>query len=187
MNRSALPNLITFLRLLLAVPLVLLLLNRQYSAALVVLVVAGLSDGIDGFLARRYNSLSRLGAILDPLSDKVLLVSAYVTLGWLGDLPLWLVGLVMLRDVVIVAGAVAYQLLFNYVEIEPTSVSKINTLFQILLLLLVLVVKGAYPMAAIWVDTLVYTVAFTTLYSGSHYVWVWSRRAVAQRRENSRE
>ena len=109
MKRSDIPNIITVFRFLLVPPVVLLLLNHRYGAALIVFGVAGFSDALDGFLAKRYGWSSRMGAIMDPLADKLLLVASFVTLGWLGLIPPWLVALVILRDVVIVIGAMIYH------------------------------------------------------------------------------
>src|SRR3990172_3309285 len=105
MGLKDIPNIISLLRMALVPPVVILLLNGYYGWALLVFVSAGLSDGLDGYLAKRFGWRSRLGAILDPLADKLLLVASYLTLGWLGQLPLWLVAVVVGRDIVIVAGA----------------------------------------------------------------------------------
>jgi cardiolipin synthase len=111
---SDIPNIITVFRFLLVPPLVLLLLNHQYGAALIVFGVAGFSDALDGFLAKRYGWSSRMGALMDPLADKLLLVSSFVTLGWLGWIPLWLVALVILRDVIPVDRYTAVQRAGNH-------------------------------------------------------------------------
>lgn len=187
MNRTSIPNIITIFRLLLAVPLVISLLDRSYQTALGILMIAALSDAVDGYLARHYNWLTRLGAILDPLSDKVLLVSSFITLGVMGDLPVWLVAMVLVRDIVIVSGAVAYQMNFGYVAMTPTFISKTNTLFQIVLLLAVILANGLYPLSAVAIDSLIYVTAFTTGYSGINYVWVWSHRALKNRRGKDNE
>lgn len=178
---SFLPNLITGLRILLIPPFLWLLLQGNHGSALILFVLAGLSDGVDGFLAKRYGWRSRLGAVLDPLADKLLMLCAYLALGRLGALPWWLVGIVLLRDGVIVAGALAYYRLFGVYEMEPLLVSKLNTALQIALVLMVLwalAFGGVPPTLLHW---LVYAVGLTTLASGSAYVWVWSRRALLKR------
>lgn len=180
MRRAAIPNLITGARLLLAIPMVWLLWHRDYHAALYVMVVAGLSDGVDGYIARRYHWTSRLGGILDPLSDKVLLVAGFITLGLLGDLPVWLVLVVILRDLVIILGAVAFHFIRGRFDMEPTFVSKTNTLFQIVLLLAVVLRGGGYPLPEPLLSSLLWVVFFTTLYSGVNYVWIWGRRAMGR-------
>ena len=138
MKARDIPNVITAFRFLLVAPVVVLLLQERFTAALIVFGVAGFSDGLDGFLAKRYNWRSRLGGIMDPLADKLLLVSSFVTLGWLGLIPAWLVLLVILRDLVIVAGAAFYHLRIEQFEAEPSIASKLNTATQILLVLAVL-------------------------------------------------
>ena len=179
MRARDIPNLITLFRIVLVVPVVLALLAEHYLLALLLAVVAGLSDGIDGWLARRFDWHSRLGAILDPIADKLLLVSCYLSLGWVGVLPSWLVVLVIGRDLVILTGAVAYHLLIGRLQVEPTLISKLNTFFQIVLVVAVMISLGLYPLTPSLLQTLLYAVAVSTIISGSHYVWVWSRRALA--------
>jgi cardiolipin synthase (CMP-forming) len=170
------------MRLLLVPPLIALLVLGEYTAALALFLLAGLSDGADGFLARRYGWTSRLGSILDPLADKLLHISAYLTLGALGHLPLWLVVLVIARDVLIVGGGLAYHLLIGRYDLEPRVLSKLNTLLQMMLVLAVLVSLGAVALPSALLDALVLAVAASTLASGAEYVWIWSGRAWAQSR-----
>ncbi len=178
MKASDLPNIITIFRFLLVPPLVLLLLNHRYGTALIVFGVAGFSDALDGFLAKRYGWTSRAGAIMDPLADKLLLVSSFVTLGWLGWIPLWLVAVVILRDTVIVIGALIYHWYVAYLETTPpTLVSKLNTFAQIMLVLAVMFSQSVQDLPCLWIDVLLYSVLVTTIWSGLDYVWVWGRRA----------
>lgn len=172
------PNIISLLRILLVLPVVWLLLNREYSWALMLFFIAGISDGIDGYLAKRNNWQSRLGSILDPLADKLLLISSYMTLGWLGNIPMWLVFFVLLRDLVIIIGAVAYHVRFGEFEMTPTVISKINTFFQILLVLAVVFSLGLYALPGHTLEYLSYAVLATTLLSGADYVWVWGQKAL---------
>jgi cardiolipin synthase len=178
---SDLPNIITFLRFLLLPPVVLLLLNHRYDAALLVFAVAGFSDALDGYLAKRYHWTSRLGALLDPLADKLMLVSGFVTLAWLGLIPSWLVALIILRDVVIVTGAIVYHMRIEKLEAAPSVVSKLNTFAQILLILAVMFSQGFRQLPSFWMDALIYVVLLTTLWSGLDYVWTWGRRAWLRR------
>jgi len=129
------PNIISIIRILLVLPFVVLILRQEFTWALVLFFVAGVSDGIDGYLAKHNNWTSRLGSILDPLADKLLLVSSFITLGWLNILPVWLVAAVLLRDLAIISGGLAYHVLVGRYEMEPTIVSKLNTFFQIMLVL----------------------------------------------------
>jgi len=140
--------------------------------------VAGLSDGLDGFLARRFDWRSRLGGIMDPLADKLLVVSSFVTLGWLGLIPAWLVLLVILRDLVIIAGATFYHMRIEQFDAEPSVASKLNTAAQVLLVLAVLYSSGIQALPVMLMDVLLYGVLVTTLWSGFDYVWTWGRRAM---------
>jgi cardiolipin synthase len=171
------PNLITGLRILLVIPMMLLLARGEYLAVLGLFAVAGLSDGIDGYLARRYDWRTPLGALLDPLADKLMLVGLYLALGWGGMLPWWLVGLVVLRDVVIVTGALAYRRYCGDLTMEPSLTSKVNTLFQILLGLAAIAAAHSELMPTWGLNGLVGVVVLTTLWSGTDYVWRWGRRA----------
>jgi cardiolipin synthase len=172
-----LPNILTVFRFLLVPPVVMLMLKDEFMPALVLFAVAGFSDALDGFLARRYHWTSRIGGLMDPLADKLLMVSSYLTLGWLGLIPLWLVGLVILRDLVIVTGAIIYNARIEHIEAEPSIVSKLNTLAQILLVLSVLFNQAFVELPAWWIDLLAYSVLVTIVWSGAGYVWTWGRRA----------
>ena len=170
------PNIISVFRILLVAPILWLLLEHAYGYALILFAVAGISDGIDGFLAKRFNWQTWIGGLLDPLADKLLLVSSFVALGWLGLLPLWLVALVFLRDLVIVAGATYYHRHVGKVGGEPTLISKVNTFVQILLVLLV-VFAQIVTIPGLLIQLLIALVTITTISSGIDYVIKWSRRA----------
>ena len=180
------PNIISVLRILLVIPVVMLLLARDYGSALVLFAIAGISDGVDGFLAKHYGWQSRLGSILDPLADKLLLVCSFLSLGWLGLIPFSLVVAVMLRDLVIVVGALVYHYHFGRFEMEPTRVSKANTFFQIVLVLAVVFFHGEFADIPWLVEALVYIVWATTLISGANYVWIWGRRALQNLHQGDR-
>ena len=177
MQARQIPNLISILRILLVPPVVALLWQGRYDWALALFLIAGVSDGIDGYLARHYRWTSRLGAILDPLADKLLMVSTYLVLGWLDDLAGWLVGLVIWRDVVIVAGTLLYRWRVGPVAFEPLMISKINTVCQIALVVVTLLrLSGLESM--VWLQgLLIAVVTVTTLASGLAYVFIWSHRA----------
>jgi cardiolipin synthase len=178
---SDLPNIITLFRFLLVVPVVLLLLHRRYDGALLVFAVAGFSDALDGYLAKRYHWTSRVGALMDPLADKLMLVSGFVTLAWLRLIPAWLVGLIILRDVIIVTGAIVYHVHIEKLEAAPSVISKLNTLAQILLVLAVMYSQAVQELPSFWMDVLIYGVLVTTLWSGLDYVWTWGRKASRRR------
>jgi len=174
---SDIPNIITVLRFLLVPPVVLLLLHERSGLALLMFGIAGFSDALDGYLAKHFNWTSRIGALMDPLADKLLLVSSFITLGWLQWIPLWLVGVVILRDLVIVSGALVYNFRIERLEAEPSMVSKLNTVTQIFLVLAVMFSQAVKTLPYLWMDVLLYCVLVTTLWSGFDYVWRWSRRA----------
>lgn len=185
MRASSLPNIISTIRILLVPPVVLTMLEQRWDVALPLFLIAGLSDGLDGFLARRYHWTSRLGAILDPIGDKLLMVSSYLVLGWLEILPVWLVALVILRDVVIMAGTLVYRFFIGIVEFEPILLSKINTVCQILLVTVTLCVLAGLEILAGLQVLLIYIVMLTTLGSGVAYVVLWGRRAAAVKAKSS--
>lgn len=170
------------MRILLVIPTVYLLWKHQYSYALLLFFIAGLSDGLDGFLARRFNWTSRLGSFLDPMGDKLLMTASYFMLGLLGHLPVWLVAIVIGRDLVIVLGASAYRLLVQDISMSPLLISKINTAAQIFLVLLMLFKLSAFSMVGEVPDWLtqvtIYLVMITSLLSGLAYIFIWSKRAV---------
>ena len=181
MRASDIPNLITIGRILLVAPTAWALLQHEYPLALVLFVVAGISDGIDGFLAKQFDWTSRLGAILDPLADKALLVACYASLSWTGLLPAWLFVLVILRDIVIVSGAIIYHFRIARLDAAPTWISKVNTVLQIALVLLVIVQQASGRGQPEWITPLIYAVSVTTLWSGIDYVITWSLRARSTR------
>ena len=170
---GSLPNIITLARLC-AVPLAFwLVIDRRMAAAFGLFVAAGVSDAVDGWLARRAGT-TRLGAMLDPVADKALLVTMYVTLAAVSALPVWLATLVVFRDVVIVGGVVVLYLLGQPVAIRPLFVSKVNTLLQIVLIALTLFLAGfgiAGDPATNTLLALDWAVAVSTLASGVAYVW----------------
>lgn len=165
---------------LLAVPLaVWLILNGNIGIAFWVFVAAGISDAVDGFLAKRLNAQTELGKVLDPLADKALLVSVYVTLGHAGYIPVWLVILVVFRDVLIVGGIILSHTLGRPVRMKPLIVSKINTAAQIVLAAAVLGVEGLDMRIAPMMMPMAYIVGATTLASGAAYVVTWTRTVAA--------
>ncbi|NOR41270.1 MAG: CDP-alcohol phosphatidyltransferase family protein [Gammaproteobacteria bacterium] len=181
MKPHDIPNIITVFRFLLVPPVVWLMLNQRFGAALIVFGIAGFSDALDGYLAKRYNWTSRLGSLLDPLADKLLLLSDFITLAWLHWIPLWLVSLVILRDLIIVAGAIVYHMRIEQLDAEPSLVSKLNTVTQILLVLAVMFTQAVQELPALWLDVLLYSVLVTTVWSGLDYIWTWGRRAWQKR------
>jgi len=167
----ALPHLITFFRLLSAPVIVWLMVSKQYRAALVWVLLAGISDWLDGYTARKLKLAGQLGVVLDPLADKILLVTVFTALGILGLVPLWMLALAIGRDLVIVAGAGLVRILRGPRKFLPTMLGKVSTFFQIVLVLLALL-YAAFPYDFLqllkWA-ALVLSALFTAL-SGFDYV-----------------
>ena len=132
------PNLITILRLVLVPAVVLAMLQARWDWAFAGFLIAGISDGVDGFIARRFNQQSELGAYLDPMADKLMLVSVFVVMGFIGQLPLWLVVTMVSRDALIVCAVLLSSIMAHPVEMKPLFVSKANTAIQIVLAAVVL-------------------------------------------------
>ena len=153
-----------------------LLLRQAYPAALWVFLIASASDALDGFLARRFNLVTQLGAILDPLADKLLVASGILALAWVGALPWWLAVIVVLRDAVIVIGGVAYRYATGSIEMKPLPLSKLNTAMQFLLVLMSLATHAGIGMPRLWLGMLVWLTLTTTLASGVQYVRTWMRK-----------
>ena len=173
MNISQLPNMITISRIGMAPVLILLLKDQQYAASLAVFVVAGISDGLDGYIAKRFNFVSRLGSILDPLADKTLLVSSYVMLTFLDHVPFWLMLTVAFRDLFIIGGYIIYTSMIGQVQLRPSGLSKFNTFMQIALVIVILAQQALHLVYSPLVDVLIYAVLLTTVASGVHYLWIW--------------
>jgi cardiolipin synthase len=171
----SIPNLITLGRILLVPIVVWAIASGTMWIAFVLFVVAGISDAIDGFLAKRFNMTTELGAYLDPLADKALIVSIYLTLGINGAIPRWLVILVVSRDILIVGGIILSWLMGNPLKIKPLVVSKLNTVAQIVYACVVLGSLGFDLQADTLLEVLMALVATLTLLSIAAYVGAWIR------------
>jgi cardiolipin synthase len=168
------PNVITLGRLMSVPVAIWLVLSDERVATFWLFVAAGISDAVDGFIAKRFNQRSQLGALLDPLADKALLVSMFVTLGIAGHLPNWLVILVVFRDVLIIGGFLLIESLGQPMRWEPLLVSKLNTGLQIALVALVLA-RLALAINDFGMGTLlIFAVAATTVISGAGYLLRWA-------------
>ncbi|HSH26481.1 MAG TPA: CDP-alcohol phosphatidyltransferase family protein [Wenzhouxiangella sp.] len=178
MNLAFIPNLLTIGRMVVVPPLVWLLLIGEYQWALALAIFAGVSDLLDGWLARRFSWQSRWGSVFDPLADKLLMFASYLTLGWLGELPWWLIALVIFRDLVIVIGGFVYHFRFEHVDARPTQLSRFNTFCQVFLMWFVLVRLAGLPLPREAQIGLVWLVAVMALLTLVHYTWIWTSRAV---------
>jgi cardiolipin synthase (CMP-forming) len=169
------PNLITLTRLM-SVPLMIwLIVSERFGVAFGVFLGAGVSDALDGFIAKRFDCRTRLGALLDPVADKALLSSVYVALYVAGLLPNWLVILVVFRDVTIIGGFVLLQTIAAPRKYDPLYISKLNTLVQIALVGYVLGRKAIGFPDGVLTDVLVVMTAVTTVLSGLSYLVRWAR------------
>ena len=171
----SIPNLITLGRILLVPVVVWAIASNSMWIAFVLFLVAGVSDGVDGFLAKRFDMTTELGAYLDPLADKALIVSIYIALGINGDIPRWLVILVVSRDILIVGGIMLSWLMGNPLKIKPLLVSKLNTVAQIVFACVVLGSLGLQYEVGMLKSALMGLVAITTLLSVAAYLAEWVR------------
>ena len=188
MTWAWLPNAITIARIALVVPTAWLLWNRSYPAALVLMTVAGASDALDGWLARRNQWFSRLGAALDPIADKLLVTTMFVIFTAQGVIPLWVAAIVIGRDGIIMLGAVIYRALYGPFDFAPTFVSKANTAMQIVTVLLGLLGLCNFgAISAVGMALLdpycFYILAVLGLVSGADYVFTWGAKALRNRRK----
>lgn len=173
MKLSNLPNLICVVRVLLIFPVVGLLVQEQFGWALTIFSIAAISDGVDGFLAKRYGWVSSLGSLLDPLADKLLLMSVYITCGIMALIPGWLVAVVVIRDVIIAVGAFLYHRRVEPLVGQPLFSSKVNTVLQFILIIAVVVNLRFFPLSEVLITFLIGGVLVTTVWSGSKYVFLW--------------
>ena len=179
MKLATVPNIICLLRIALTVPIVVLLADGRYGQTLALFAVAAASDVLDGYLAKTFGWTSEVGKVLDPLADKLLLVSVFITLAAVGLVPVWLAFIAVLRDVVIGAGAGVYKWLFGPLEGRPTVPSKLNTLVQLVYVIAV-VWQAAFQDLPGWLILgLGALVLVTTAVSGIDYVLTYFRKAVA--------
>jgi cardiolipin synthase (CMP-forming) len=171
-----LPNLICLVRIALIWPIARALAAGAMPTALALFVAAAVSDGLDGYLAKRFNWTSELGKVLDPLADKLLLVTVFVESAWLGLVPWWLTAAVVARDCMIGLGALVYRLWFGPLRGRPTILSKVNTALQLLYVMLVVLnaASGAPPREIL--EAAAALVIASTVLSGLHYVVSFTRR-----------
>jgi cardiolipin synthase len=158
------------------------LVGEAYRIALPIFFIVALSDLVDGYIARKFNLASRLGATLDPIADKLNMLVATLVLASQMLVPIWLALAVILRDVIIVLGALVYRRVLGHIEIAPTRLSKINTFLEFAVLLLVMASAAGWIEAGTWLSMAFLIVFITIVASGTQYVWVWGRKALTERR-----
>ena len=171
----SIPNLITLGRIILVPAVIWAIISGEMLVAFALFLAAGISDAVDGFLAKRFHMTSELGAYLDPLADKALIVSIYVALGIAGALPISLVILVVSRDIMIISGFMLSWLIGKPMPVRPLTISKVNTVAQIFLATLVLAEKGFHFNAALLSTIVVLLVAVLTVLSIAFYLAEWVR------------
>jgi cardiolipin synthase (CMP-forming) len=173
------PNVITAIRILLVAPIAVALATHRLEITIALFGVAALSDLADGFLAKRFGWQSELGAVLDPAADKLLMATVFVTLAYLRLVPVWLVAAAIVRDIVIVVGALLYRWYLGPLSVRPSVVSKFNTLCQAAFILAV-VGREEFSVPPQWVAMLLGSLMFVTvMISGIDYVLIYGRRAVS--------
>jgi cardiolipin synthase len=177
-----LPNALTGLRFVLIPVLVALLLQDRFEAAFAVFAVSAASDLADGIIARRWNLRTRFGAIADPLADKLTMLAVALALAVQSLLPVWLAAAIVLRDLVIVCGALAYHYVVGRYDMAPSWLSKLNTAVEFVALSAVLADAAGVVEVSALLPALFALLMATLIASGAQYVWVWGRRAVLARR-----
>jgi len=169
-----LPNSLTLLRVLLIPVFVILIMDKLFGWALIAFAVAGITDGMDGLIARVTHQRTELGAYLDPIADKLLLTAAFVTLAIIEIIPNWLTVIVITRDIIILLGFFVLNLTNRRPKIRPTLISKVTTGFQISVVLLVLL-AGYNPAFSPFAGIAIYGATLFTLLSGAHYIYIGTR------------
>lgn len=171
-----LPNLVTSLRFLLIVPIISAFLEENWHVAFYLFLLAGLSDGIDGLLARCYGWTTHLGAILDPLADKLLLMSSFIALTCLSKMPWWLTSVLVARDLWIMSGTLIYRFWVGSLDYKPIWISKLNTVLQLVFISLLLIHFGFWPLPSLLLHSVSMLMFTTTLISFIQYTYLWGNR-----------
>jgi cardiolipin synthase len=172
-----LPNIITCIRFILIGPILCALLQQHYPLAFYLFLIAGLSDGLDGLLARFFSWTSYLGALLDPIADKLLLMGSFIVLAYLQQIPLWLAAFVIGRDIWIMGGALVYRYWVGPLDYKPVWISKLNTFCQLILVTLLIIKLAFFALPDSIIRRVTEAVFVTTLLSFVRYTWVWAKQA----------
>ncbi|MDQ6973762.1 MAG: CDP-alcohol phosphatidyltransferase family protein [Mariprofundaceae bacterium] len=177
----SIPNILTLLRILMTPVIVYMVLTQQAWWAVILMLVAGITDMLDGAIARYFNQRTTVGAYLDPLADKILLVSLFVSLFFVGKVPLFIFLAVIFRDAIIIFGAIAYEMVTRQLTIEPSLISKATTFMQIFYVCLLLL-NMAMPTPPILMVTVMWATFALTCMSGVHYMVIWTHKAAGHER-----
>lgn len=172
------PNALTITRLILIAPFLACLYHQGYADAFYIFILAGFTDGLDGWLARCFHWQSPFGTFVDPVADKLLITSSFIALAIIGKLPWWLVSLVFLRDLTISIGVIAW---FSFIQqkpdLKPTYLSKVNTVMQLALVTLSLFEQAFFSLGHDMYRYFLFLTALTTMASFVDYVWTWGKKA----------
>jgi len=177
------PNAITILRLALIIPTCMSLYDGRVEIALILFAIAGFSDGLDGFLARRFDWVSAFGKLVDPLADKALMLVTTTTLTVMGELPPMLLFLIIAKDLAVVGGVFGYTSLAGFPEIAPMRTGKVTTFLQILLVMIVMLTL--IPVTFVnpaWLPALFWLVGIVTFIDGTLYLWIWTNKLTEDQR-----
>ena len=183
----ALPNIVTVLRILAVPVVVVLMMDNALATAFWVILVAGLSDWLDGFLAKRLDAVTLLGTYLDPIADKALLIAVFICLTLMGFIPGWIVCLMIMRDLLIIGGVLLSNVIELDLNVEPIAVSKLNTVLQIALVMSALMQPALELELPYLTDALIYLAGLTTIVSGTLYLSRWTGGFGTQRVRNLME
>jgi cardiolipin synthase len=176
------PNALSLFRLLLIAPFLMYLINQEYIGAFYTFILAGVTDGLDGWLARHFHWQSFLGSFVDPLADKLLVASSFISLALIGSLPWWLVILVFIRDFCISMGVVVwYFFIQKKLDFEPTFLSKLNTTLQLALVVLCLFQLAYFPFPTYFINALIGVTALTTTTSFIDYLITGGKKAFSSK------
>ena len=175
-----LPNAITIIRLLLVLPIAFFIMEENFYIALLLFSISGMSDGLDGFLARRFDWVSAFGKLIDPLADKLMMMVTVLVLGLLGHFPFMLMLLIIAKDLVVLAGVFSYTTLAGFPAITPTFFGKLTTALQIMLLFSLLLnlsfpaLSPAIGLLDSFFPVFYWVVAILTTLDGTSYLWIWT-------------
>lgn len=173
------PNAISMFRLLLVLPIAIAIVEGEFVFSLVLFCIAGISDGLDGYFARKYGWVTAFGKIIDPLADKLLLLVTTVTLGLLGHFPVMVLFLMIAKDLAVVGGVLVYTALAGFPEVRPILVGKVTTVLQLLLIgYIMITLVASMSVVSMFMSILVWIVVIATILDGCSYLWLWTNKLV---------
>lgn len=174
MSYKVIPNVLTILRILLILPCALAVYYDNYIVAILIFMLASITDYIDGYLARKLSCQTKLGTILDPIADKLLIISLFSIILLKSMLPFWFASIIIIRELILLGGAGIYRMLFGPAIFLPTMLSKVNTFLLLMLLSMVIFNEGFHFFdLSFFIKTLVIITLFTSIYSAADYIWQW--------------